>query len=1218
MSRSFVRWPVWIVTRIVLPLCLLIAIGGGIIYVRLLNGAIPLKPIAGPIARAIAADLPGLGVNVEDASLLVAEGGGLELRLREVGFKTEAGATVAHARDAAVSLSSAALWSGRLAPSRIVLIEPKLLLRYSREAGLSLSFDRPDNQSAGDRHPSQAAPVSAPPPATGRGAAGAAAQQDMLAPLAALLGKAGRPTGASSFIKSIGLRNATLAIDNAGEESSLRIAEADFNFDHGSNGSVVGADLSFESQRGRWKLALVATRNESDNALTIEAKLADLVPSGMAAALPGLAALSVVEVPVSGTASLRLSGASELTAATATFDLGRGAIAPGWRGDGRLPIESGRLSFQYQPASRQLVMLPSRIQSGTSWATFTGTVAQTAGPGQPWQIEVQAREGMLGAAEFGIQPKPLESFRMRGSYDADKGNLDISETVLRAAGGEISLTGHVQSSAAGTRTLIQGRLSAMSLEAIKLLWPSPIAPHARRWSGNQIQQGRLTGGTFLVEDVGHGSDRGRAGTASGTRIAVSIEGTNVRILPKPGFSPVEAPRVLVRLEGNMLEVAAPDATIITAPQRRLPLRGLRMVAADVSAPASTGDLTFRAQGALQPALDLAEQQAARNGRTLSLPGEGLDGRVDAQVRIIVPLGDAVTADDTQLDIKGKITDGKARGVFGGYDVNGATIAVELTDQALDAKGEMLVGGVPAKLSMKRIFAAPAGEQPPVLITANLDTADRTQLGLDINDFVIGEMPVEVLISPRPQGEPTVHLRANLTGTEMVIEALGWKKAPGRPATLQFEVVRPNKQRTELQNLRIVGEDISLSGMLALDGRNKAREFSFPELSLHVVSRLQLSGTMRPDNVWDVTVRGKTLDGRDFFQSLFAVGQLHSKPPPPRKDQSGLELKAEIDTVLGHHDLTLKGLKLQMTNRGGRTVAMTARGVVESSGRDAGKPLEVTIQQASREPRRMLARTDDAGQAFRLIGFYPNMLGGRMQLDVNLDGGGNADRHTDKSGQLDVTRFSILGDPVEATGEGAAGPRGQRRMERRRLDFDSMKAPFELGHGYLVIKDADVRGQVLGVLLKGRVDFRAQRLDLGGTYVPLQGLNSAIGNFPILGQILAGPRGEGVIGMTFGITGSMSRPQVTVNPVSIVPGIFRDIFQMTNPNPRITPRDYQPPAAGAKTAAPKGPAVRSSTSPAAVGDAKSTPRASPAPRVDIDGAWSSNQVIAPTPQPARKQ
>jgi hypothetical protein len=581
----------------------------------------------------------------------------------------------------------------------------------------------------------------------------------------------------------------------------------------------------------------------------------------------------------------------------------------------------------------------------------------------------------------------------------------------------------------------------------------------------------------------------------------------------------------------------------------------------------------------------------------------------------VPLGEDLTTEDTRLEIKGRVTEGRARGVFGSWDISGASLGIDVTDQQLDIKGDMLVGGVPAKLTLRRIFAAPDSEQPPVLLTATLDTADRAQLGLDVNEFVSGEMPVELLITPRTQGESHVQVRANLVNTELTLEPLAWRKVPGRPATLQFEIVRTSKQRTELQGFRIVGEDISLSGSLVLDGRNKLREFSFHELALHVVSRLQLSGTLRNDNVWDVTGRGQTLDGRDYFKSLFALNQVRSKPLPPSKDQAGLDIKIDIDNVLGHQEIALKNLKMQMSNRAGRTIAMNARGTVDSGSRQAGVPLEVTISQAGREPRRLLARSEDAGQVFRMIGFFPNMLGGNMNLDVNLDGSGAAD----KTGRLNVWNFAILGDPV--AGDGFDGPdqssRGKRRVpQRSRLDFQSMNAPFELGHGQVVISDADLRGQVLGVLLRGKADFRQQTVDLGGTYVPLQGLNSAIGQFPILGVILAGPRGEGVIGMTFRVHGPMARPQVDVNPASIVPGIFREMMQMTTSNPRITPRDVQPaPVSATPSVAEPSKAAPKSTTPRAAPPSKAKDAAAipVPPQVDADGGWNSNTVKAPTPR-----
>ncbi len=83
-------------------------------------------------------------------------------------------------------------------------------------------------------------------------------------------------------------------------------------------------------------------------------------------------------------------------------------------------------------------------------------------------------------------------------------------------------------------------------------------------------------------------------------------------------------------------------------------------------------------------------------------------------------------------------------------------------------------------------------------------------------------------------------------------------------------------------------------------------------------------------------------------------------------------------------------------------------------------------------------------------------------------------------------------------------------------------------------------------------------------MPLQGLNSAFCDIPIFGAILTGPKCEGLLGITFAIQGRMQNPQVIVNPFSMVaPGIFREIFQMTNPNPKVQPRNYDGASAAAK-------------------------------------------------------
>ena len=1164
--------------------------------------------MAQPIARSIAADLPGVTVSIEDAQALLTEHGGIEIRLANVRFADPDGASIARAPLAAVRLNMNALWQGRIAPQRVVLIEPRLLLLYSREQGLTLSFTRGTEAALQTSTPAAASPRNAQTQQPGPSPAAPARSIDIASAIADTVTQARQQqAGGTAFLKGVGLRNATLIFDNAGQQAVLRISEAEFGLNHNRQGSILGGDIQFASTRGTWRTTFLAQSGANANQIALDVNIQDFVPRALSEAMPELAGLAALDLPLNGKINVQISPRGTVTGATAAIELERGTISTGFQDAGTVALDSGRFDLRYVPETRRVELAPSRITSGRSHVTLAGAVQLPPDGGQSWSFDVGAVGGSIAVEEFGAGSHAIEQFRIRGSYDAAAGNIELTEARLKLAGGEVAFAGRVPLSGSTARVALNGRFSAMSVAAAKAIWPPLVAPTARRWFGNKVQSGRLQAGTIVVESFS-AADRARMPYLPPLRTQLAVEGQDIRLQPRPGFAVFEVPRVGLRLDGIMLEASAAEAAIVTSPQRRLAVRGARLLSPDVLAPMGTGDLTFRLQGPLPAALELAEMQAQRSGRSIALPGESIDGRVEGQMKLILPFGDALGPDDIKLEAKGRVTDAKARNVLGGLDVNGATIALDLTDQLLDAKGDLLLGGVAAKLAVQRIFAASDEDQPPIRLRANLDAADRNQLGLDLNDVLQGDIPVEVTVATRRAADPLVQLRGDLTNAELLIEGLAWRKAPGRSATLQFDIVRIARARTELQNFKIVGDDIALGGTLVLDGSNKLREFTFPDLSLNVVSRLEAQGTLRNDNVWAVKVRGATFDGRDFFQSLFSVGQLRDKPLPPRKDQSGVDIAAEIDNVLGQQDLTLKGLKLQISRRAGRLVGLIARGTVDGSGREAGRVLEVGLQQTSNEPRRLVARSDDAGQVFRLIGFYPNMQGGRMRLEVNLDGSGPAE----KTGLLVVESFAILGDPItiEPGGQGGdtpIGQRPQRRTERPVLPFDSMRAPFSVGHGQFVLEDADLRGPVLGVVLKGKADFRARTVDLGGTYVPLQTLNSAVGYFPFLGQILAGPRGEGVLGVTFAIQGPMARPQVLVNPVSgILPGILREMMQMTNPTPRVTPRD-EPRAPAAQTK-PKA-AVRSFSDPTPEKSEKGKAAQPARSRVDSDGGWSSQTLPA---------
>jgi AsmA-like C-terminal region len=566
---------------------------------------------------------------------------------------------------------------------------------------------------------------------------------------------------------------------------------------------------------------------------------------------------------------------------------------------------------------------------------------------------------------------------------------------------------------------------------------------------------------------------------------------------------------------------------------------------------------------------------------------GLDGKIDGQLKVLFPLADNIQASEVRTEGRVRLTELRARNFAANTDLSGGTVNIDVSDKAVDVKGDLLVKGVTAKLNWQYIVNQPAHQQPPIRLVAVLDTADRSALGMDIADLVLGEVPVEVTLGWSDTNQLQTRVRADLTKAELNFEPIAWKKPPGQSAMFQFDPARgPGTgaaQRLELQQVKIAGDNIAVEGWMAIGPDNKLREFSFPEFTVNVVSRLNVQGKRRPDNVWDVTAKGATFDGRDMFRALFNVGQ--ATTALTRKDKTGLDLTAEIETVLGFSDTNLRAVRIKASRREDKLTDLDLKATLPS-----GKPFAALVRNTATVGRQLLAEGADAGQVFKLVGFYPNATGGLMQLEVNLDAKGP----NEKSGTLWARDFSVLGDPVvsevfqtvDSTGPSAGTPKPRQKVVRQQFDFDGLSIPFDVGSGQFVMNGAAIRGPVIGATFRGKIDFKTQQLNLGGTYVPLSGLNSALGG--ILGPLSGGPQGEGLFGITFAVQGPLASPQVIVNPLSLLgPGIFREIFQITPEKFKINPRQDGPTVTGPGKA----------RSNAATGADKAAARASSAPAVE---------------------
>ena len=145
------------------------------------------------------------------------------------------------------------------------------------------------------------------------------------------------------------------------------------------------------------------------------------------------------------------------------------------------------------------------------------------------------------------------------------------------------------------------------------------------------------------------------------------------------------------------------------------------------------------------------------------------------------------------------------------------------------------------------------------------------------------------------------------------------------------------------------------------------------------------------------------------------------------------------------------------------------------------------------------------------------------------------------------------------------------MQGGGIEVDHLKVPFSANNGVLAIHDARATGPAIGISAQGYIDRPKNLIALKGTLVPLFGLNTVLGYIPLLGNLLISKPGEGIIGMTYTMSGDADEPKISINPLSLaMPGILRQIFEGKMPNAANAPSNAPPPPVATipNTAPPK--------------------------------------------------
>lgn len=1034
-------------TRVFLEVVAATLLGFGVLSVlgawRLSQGPVPLTFLTPAIEEALSKQSPGLTVTIGD-TILTWAGRARNLDILAVGVKVRAsdGRVVASVPEVSINFSARALLRGIIAPTRLELIGPRLLLVRTRSRGFELAF-----ADSGTMSEEQARRFV-------RGLLPAVAK-----------------TSALSYLKRISLIGAKLTVDDRVTGTIWGSPRTDAVISR--DGRNLRADFEMDVDMGGDTLSRLygnVSYRPDEKRIHADVQFADLRLDLVAKKLPGLQQLDMVRLAIDGRAVVELDDGGRVLAADFDITGKDGNLAPSAAWPEGLAIKS--------------LKLRGRLQQNPDFVVFDEVRLDTGGP-----------------------------------------------TI--AGNGVITRIG--ENAAINAHLVMRG----MPASAFGRYWPRNLALNPRQWVTGNITDGMVS--ELRVEISAHTEIDGKGGaqldSLTGT---LQFDGATVQYLkPLPPARNVTGAAVFNR-----------ERIVFTI--RKAEVEGLRAQSGSIKLTRLDTDnehaqIELVIHGPLQNALRLIDHPALKLADRVGIDADATTGEMATRLVLDFPLTLGIGLDQINIGAAANLRGVTFPAFIRGQGISNGDLTLRLDRTGLDVKGTAQLGPTKVTLEWYEDFADDAKIRRRYRFQGVLGEAERSALGIQLAPYLRGSVNVDLALLQNAEGKAEVAVKLDLKPAGLDLPLLGWSKPPGIEGIAWLTLRLADEGTVDGIDFDVRSSGLRSRGTVALaDGDRPMRV----TLQKFTAGATDVSGTIsgRADGGFDVRLTGAGFDAAPLLRRDDESTTADDLPP--------IRISAELGSLWFGTGPPISAFAGTFVYDGDSWTDIDAEGTL---GKDHRIGLSVRKDGAV---RKMSLRSTNAGVGLRTLGLFDTMQEGEMILSGVSD---RSETGAPWRGRLLITDFRIVDVPLLTRILSLGSLTGiADAMTGKGITFARLEVPYIFKDKVLSLNKARAVGAALGLTANGEIDFARERLKLVGTLVPANTINSILGNIPLLGRILTGLEGEGVFAMTYGIEGPLSKPTVTVNPLTaLAPGFLRDLIgAITGSSAKLPPAkspDAAPPS-----------------------------------------------------------
>lgn len=811
-----------------------------------------------------------------------------------------------------------------------------------------------------------------------------------------------------------------------------------------------------------------------------------------------------------------------------------GRMTDGWFRQGRTLVrfDDAALSLAWSGDNPDIEITRSHVIRGNTRIFFTGEMKAPKQAGDDWLWNIKTDYAQVGSADIPISPIGIDLFNAQGRFSGAEQTVFFDRVEMRVGEAVSQAVGSLQITEQGPYLALAVEGEKFPVGLTKQIWPITLVPPARKWviehmKGGVIDrfayQGAIQPPAFDITDPDPGW--------SGNDVTFDMAFTGVGVEPLGEIPLIEGLTGTLTVADETLTVdatsgvmKASDGTVIDVPESRFVIQHL------TERDGKLGVLDADLEG---PALQMAE---VFNSKPLLIMDKAkitpstLSGSAKAAVHASFPLVKKLKLQDVAWTANIEAKDFASSEPIQGHTLERADVKVDANPSRVAVTGTGRLDGLDANIDLVIPLgdSTVAGRQG---VTVDVSVAQLSERGVDLSEFLRGTMQVGV-----SDKDGQRHFDVDLRNAEVLLNALGWSKSRGVPASATFKLKTSGNQ-TLIEDFQLESEGTNIFGAIVLSSKGDLQTAQFSRFQLRAGDQASMRIDSSGSGNYRVSLEGKSFDARGL------INQFKDTSPKSggSKPYGSLRVFANLDSVQGFGGLQMANTSVALTMSGSEVTQATVTG--QLSGNAA---VNFTIE-PNGNGRLARGEFGNTGRLLKFLDLYRRMQNGSGTLVVNM---ASAKSWT---GAFNVRRLSITEDPAIArlkrrqqqnVGSGGALVRQtQSDGTSGGADFETLSLDFNRYDDVINITRGALEGAAFGGTVEGLVDLNSSSLDLNGTFVPIYALNNLFAKIPILGFALGGGNSEGLFGVTYRVTGAISDPILTVNPISaIAPGIFRKMFQ----------------------------------------------------------------------------